>query len=289
MILLALSLVACIGNRRPSGDDDDDDAANDDDAADDDDATDDDDVTDDDDDVTDDDDVLMDDDDAVDDWTATEYMYAHTATQLYSVEPTHPYTVTPIATFHAVEGGEVPNMTDLAVDLSGQMYAVSVNGLWHVAPQTGEVELVFETKGEFFVAATFLSNGVMLVGGNEYLFLASIFDAEYDVATSFAGWDWDGDMVGLPDGLLYCAMREGNDQTSTLVVYDFLGGEEVWSGTTGAGSLYGVAYGKGILFGFTDEGEILTISQTTGEAQVVADPGIAFWGAATNPVRWAEL
>ena len=50
-----------------------------------------------------------------------------------------------------------------------------------------------------------------------------------------------------------------------------------------------MAYGKGILFGFTDEGEILTISQTTGEAQVVADPGIAFWGAATNPVRWAEL
>ncbi len=276
MILLALSLVAC-PTRRPGGDDDDA-------------GTDDDDAGTDDDDVADDDDVLADDDDATPDpWTATEYMYAHTGTQLYSVDPNPPYTATLIATFHASEGGEVPNMTDLAVDLAGQMYSVSTNGLWQVAPQTGEVVPVFETTGEFFVAATFLSNGLMLVGGDEFIFLANVWDGTYEVAAAFDGWSWDGDMVGLPDGLLYCAMREGSDQTSTLLVYDFLADQEVWSGSTGAGSLYGVAFGKGTLFGFTDEGEILTISQSTGQAQVVAEPGISFWGATTNPVRWTEL
>ena len=295
MMLLALTLVACNGRRASDDDDDagdDDDSAGDDDdsVVDDDDATDDDDITDDDD-ATDDDDTT-DDDDATppDPWVATEYMYAHTANQLYSIDPAAPYTATLVSTFHDAEGGEIPNMTDLAVDLTGQMYAVSTNGLWHVAPQTGEVELVFETEDEFFVAATFLSNGALLIGGNGMLYVADVDTASYELATQFNEWSWDGDMVGLPDGLLYCAMRgTGGDENSSLLVYDYVGGQEVWSGDTGVGTLYGIAFGQGILFGFTDAGEVLTISQTTGAAEVVSSPGIAFWGATTNPVRWAEL
>jgi hypothetical protein len=276
--LALIGLVACDTPRR-GGDDDD--------ASDDDDATaDDDDVSDDDDVVDDDDDVLTDDDDATpDDWEATEFMYAHTGTQLYSIDPVS-YDATFVADFHHSDGEEIPNMTDLAVSMQGQMYAVSTNAMWHIAPQTGEVELVFQTKDQFFVALAFLSDGTLLIGGNDVMFVADEELGTHEELATFTGWSWDGDMVGLPDGLLYCAMREDGSDTSTLVVYDVGSETVVSSGTTGVGSLYGIGYAKGVLFGFTDEGEILTIDGGTGAATVVDEPGISWWGATTNPVRW---
>jgi hypothetical protein len=223
-------------------------------------ADDDDTAADDDDTAADDDDTAADDDDATpDDWTATEIMYAHSGTELYAVDPEPPYGVTPVATFFRGDGEPTPNITDLAVNLEGAMYGVSTNGVWRVAPQTGEIELVLQTTGEFFVALTFLANGTLLAGG---------------------------DMVGLPDGLLYCAVKGPDDDEASLMIYDADDDTVVSAMPTGSTRLFGVGFGRGTLFGFTDGGDILSIDDVTGVATVVSSPGHAFWGAATNPVRW---
>ena len=296
LLLAALGLLAGCTTRPAGGDDDD--SANDDDSADDDDTTaddddtgSDDDDTADDDDTGDDDDTATDDDDATpDDWTATEIMYAHTASELFSVDPEPPYTVTPVSTFFRSDGEPAPNITDLAVNLQGAMYGVSTNGLWRIAPVTGELEFVTETDDEFFVALTFLSSGTLLGGSNGDLLQIVVSPPALEVISAFPdGWEWDGDMVGLPDGLLYCAVKGVDDDEASLMIYDADDDSVVSVEPTGHTRLFGVGFGMGTLFGFTDGGDILSIDVDTGEATIVASPGHAFWGAATNPVRWGPV
>ena len=288
---LGLLLAGCPTNRP---DDDDDDSVDDDDSAgDDDDTADDDDVSDDDD-VMDDDDATSDDDDdddaTPDDWTATEIMYAHTGSELFSVDPEPPYTVTPVSTFFLASGDPAPNITDLAVNLQGAMYGVSTNGVWQIAPATGELEAVLETQDEFFVALTFLTNGMLLAGSNGDLIQIALSPPAMEVISAFPeGWEWDGDMVGLPDGLLYCAVKGVDDDDASLMVYDADADSVVSTAPTGHTRLFGVGYGQGTLFGFTDGGDILTIDGVDGAATVVSSPGHTFWGAATNPVRWGPV
>jgi hypothetical protein len=94
-------------------------------------------------------------------------------------------------------------------------------------------------------------------------------------------------MVGLPDGLLYCAMaNESTGWESALVVYDLGSGSIIRTGTTGTGSLFGFAYAEGWLFGFNADGEIFTIDEGDGRATRVADTDEIWWGATTNPVVW---
>ena len=287
LALLLASSVACVGPRRGGSDDDaspDDDASTDDDTT----AADDDTTADDDDTTAPDDDTSGDDDTPPDPWVADAYLYAHTGDDLFAVAPEAPWDLTWVSTFHRVGGEPLPNFTDLAVNLWGGMYAVSTNAIWHVAPGTGEAELVLESSGEFFVALTFLADGTLLLGGQHDLFVVDLDLPSYEPVVTMEEWTWDGDMVGLPDGLLYCAMRGDGDTESTLVVYDYGGGGIVRTGPTGQGSLFGVGYALGTLFGFTDGGGILTLDQNSGAATVVATPGEAFYGAATNPVRWSD-
>ena len=277
-------LAAGCGAQRTGEDDDDNDdsAAGNDDTAGDDDSADDDDLGD--------DDTFGDDDDSTadDPWLATASMYAHTADDLYSVDDAPPYGVHLISTFYRLDGESPPNITDLGVSLDGQMYGVSTHAVWHIAPATGAMESLLQAEDEFFVAMTFLADGSLLVGGDRNLYLINLGTGEYSLQSTFADWNWDGDMVGLPDGYLYCIMRRDGDSNSSLVVYDAVFENVLSEADTGVGSMFGVAYGAGSLFGFTDGGTIVTIDAATGGATQVAEPGLAFWGAATNPVLWSR-
>jgi len=214
-------------------------------------------------------------------------MYAHTADDLYSIDDAPPYEAHLVSTFNRIDGEPAPNITDLAVSLEGEMYGVSTNGVWHIAPATGVMEPVLETEDEFFVAMTFLSDGSLLVGGDGNLYEVDLATGTYSTLTSFSSWGWDGDMVGLPDGFLYCIMRADGASNSSLVIYDAVFDTILSDADTGVGSMFGVAYGAQTLFGFTDGGAIVTIDAASGLATEVATPDLGFWGAATNPVLWS--
>jgi len=278
----AAPLAGCSVLRQLSDDDDDSDADDDDSAAGDDDSAAGDD------DVFGDDDTVGDDDSSPDPWLATASMYAHTADDLYEVDDAPPYGHTLVSTFHRLDGEAPPNITDLAVSLDGQMYGASTRAIWHIAPGSGAMEMLLEAPDEFFVALTFLADGSLLVGGDNQLYRVDLGNGSYSVDATFTDWSWDGDMVGLPDGYLYCIMRGAGDTESSLVIYDAVFDNVLSSSPTGVGSMFGVAYGSGTLFGFTDGGEIVTIDAATGVATQVATPGLSFWGAATNPVLWSR-
>ena len=272
-----------------TGDDDDDSAGDDDDATgDDDDATgDDDDATGDDDDATgDDDDATGDDDDST---TQLAYIYAHTADTLYTVDPTT-FAVVSVGNFDA--GWTTLDVTDIAIDTLGNMYAVGFNDLYSVNPTTADMTHL----GTFFDAygtvnaATCLPDGSLILGGGGNLYTSSTTSASRTLLGTVTGdWLFAGDTVGLPDGLLYNLMAQDDvsNPTSLLSVDPGTLATNVL-GATGTGAMFGLAYHSqnGLVYGFNEAGEIYTIDPLTGAATLEASTGIPFWGATTNPARW---
>lgn len=215
---------------------------------------------------------------------STEALYAHSATVLYSVEPVAPYTVTAIGSFSG--GGGSVEITDLAIDGDGRMIAIGFKDVYEVDPTTARLTSLSSHSSETN-ALSFLSDGRLIAGGSDRVFEVDPATGQLGPAGDLGGWFFAGDMVGLPDGLLYCAAsRSSSGGQTSLVVWDPVADAVVSEASTGVGSLYGVGWAEDTLFGFSSAGDIVTIDQTTGAATVVANPGIVFYGAATNPWAW---
>ncbi len=259
----------CLGAPDCGGDDDDD-------TADDDDTGDDD---------TGDDDTGDDDDSTA---GPTAFMYAHTSTQLFGVDPTT-YALTSVGTFN----GQTPlfGVTDLAIDLQGNMWAISFEGTYQVDPATATMT----ERGSWLLPAeynalTFLTDGRLLAGQGSSLFEVNLTTgALSSLGTVPGGLVFAGDMVGLPDGLLYCLMAPTPTSAQTsLVVYDPDSGQVLDTWATGQGVMFGLGYALGTIFGFSEAGTIYELDASTGIGTSVSAAGQAFWGAATNPTRWSE-
>ena len=216
---------------------------------------------------------------------ATEPVYAHTGSTLYSVDPEPPYVRTVIGNFSA--GGPVTDITDIAIDTGGIMYAVSFDTLYRVDASNARLTRVSTPGPNDLNALTFLADGTLLAGGGAALFEADPTTGAFSRISSIGSWSFAGDMVGLPDGLLYCAMSAGATHgETTLVVYDLATHAVLRTGATGTGSLYGMAYAEDTLFGFTADGSIYELDATTGAGRRILTGSEVWWGATTNPVVW---
>ena len=95
--------------------------------------------------------------------------------------------------------------------------------------------------------------------------------------------------IGPAFGLLYNLMAQSTptNPTSLLTVDASTMATNVL-GATGTGAMFGLAYHSvnGLVYGFTEAGDIYTLDPTSGAATLGASTGIAFWGATTNPARW---
>ena len=79
-----------------------------------------------------------------DDGMAGAYIYAHTATQLYEVEPDAPYTVSLVGPFSG-RNMLSQGITDIAVDLMGEMWGVGFFEIYEVDVATaGCTERAFD-------------------------------------------------------------------------------------------------------------------------------------------------
>jgi hypothetical protein len=217
---------------------------------------------------------------------ATDPLYAQTANTLFSVEPSAPYGATRVGAFVGTDGIPVTDITDIAIDADGIMYGVSFDTLYRINASNGQVSEVRRAGPTDLNALTFLADGTLLAGGGSSLYQVDPGSGAFTQISSIGSWSFAGDMVGLPDGLLYCAMGSAYGGDSSLVVYDLSTGTIIRTGSTGTGSLYGFAYAEGELFGFNAEGEVFTIDQSSGRATRVADSDEVWWGATTNPVTW---
>jgi hypothetical protein len=243
---------------------------------------------DDDDDASDDDDFTTDDDDA----TATALMYAHTRSALYAIDPEDNLSATLIGNFNppSFSAADIGGVADLAMDPDGRMYAIAWWELYRVDPQTAALTLLTEigTFEDQYNALTALDDGRLVAGNGTQI---AIIDPNTGVVQSTGALSsgvFAGDMVGLPDGLMYCLVAADTAPTSptSLAIWNPKSGTTTSVGATGEGAMFGVGYALQTLYGFTEGGDIFTLDHETGAATLARAHGIPFWGAATNPTRW---
>ncbi len=220
-------------------------------------------------------------------------IYAHTRNTLYSVDP-EGGAVTLIGTFLTASGSK-PEIVDIAIDLAGRLYGGSLGkggvgrAVYRIDPTTGALESVCEMAVEL-TAMTFTSDGRLVLGGDDVLQVVDLA-ANCRVTTVFTanGYETSGDVVGLPDGLIYWTVR-GSGQDKLAVVDPDDASTARIIGNLGVDRLFGIGFdeAEGALYGFSADGEIVRIEPKTGVTEILAaDKAYGWWGATTNPVLWA--
>lgn len=190
-------------------------------------------------------------------------------------------------------GAVVDGMVDIAIDNRGRLFGGDRGpgpdgpyGIWRIDPSDGNSYLVCTVDVEL-VALAFTSDGVLVAGGGTDLVTVDV-DNGCDTDLLYRGtWETSGDIVGLPDGLLYWTVR--GDDSDELVVVDPRTRLSGFRGVISFERLYGLGYDEqeGRLYGFSANGDIVEIVPADGEGSLLAADGATpWWGATTNPVVW---
>ncbi|MDX2087335.1 MAG: hypothetical protein SFX73_05775 [Kofleriaceae bacterium] len=215
-------------------------------------------------------------------------VYAHTSTKLYRVDP-ESLAITEIGTFGWSNGPD--EMTDLAIDKEGRMIGVSFDSVYRVDPTTAAVtRLTANLSGDFnglsFVPAAMVggTGDDVLVGTRNTDGMVFRIDPMTGAATaignmgSFAS---SGDLVAVANFTVMTADNgSSSDRLVRLAPTTFAASP---IGTNiGYAEIWGVAYWKDKIFGFTSGGQFVTIDPTTGLGTVVQSNGPKWWGAAVT-------
>jgi hypothetical protein len=213
---------------------------------------------------------------------ATADAYANTASELYSFDSSK-RTVKKIGDFENRHGTNCTWMTDIAINLAGEMYGICDDRIVRIDPtDAGFVKVVdLPSRLSAAVGLTFLPDGKLVVSQDRV--------ETYDLATGTwttlvdGGFDTSGDIIGLPDGYLYWTVTGGD----ALVRIDPSTGATTEVGSLGVTQVWGLGYADGELFGFESQGKLFTVDPGTGKATYVKDTRASgFYGATTNPVTW---
>ena len=212
-----------------------------------------------------------------------EKMFAHSATQLFSIDPTT-LDLAVVGTF----GPSAPDINDLAVTPDGKLYGISVNDLWQIDHETAQVTHVVKVQGTANAALTFEAAGTLL-GADKTGMLRRVdpkTGAVTDVGSFGTGLIASGDLVAIKDGTLFGTTI--GDTSDDLVKIDPKTGHATVVGSTGFSKVYGLAFWKGTIYGLTATGELLAIAPATGKATKVRSFTQVFWGAAVSPLAPIE-
>lgn len=209
----------------------------------------------------------------------TEPVYLHTGSTLYSWDPDTGL-LSLIGDFFDADGTELGLITDIAIDSDGHFYGVTYEGLYGIDGHSAEAWLLTELSTPLF-GLTATSDG-RVVGGGDGLYIIDTETGALETLVAPGVYETSGDLVGLPDGLLYWAVREGDG----LVVVDPNTGANTRRGEIGVEGVYGLGFAGESLYGFTEEGQALQIDASTGEILSTTSLPGAWYGATTNPVVW---
>lgn len=224
---------------------------------------------------------------------AADPIYAHTSDTLFTVDPVTG-AATEIGAFR-LDGRTVSGMLDIAVDADGRMFGGTqpiADGvgqkIYRVDPSNAELTLVCDTD-VIMHAMTFDSYGLLYVSGWETMALVDVDAGCRKIATYTTAETTAGDLVGLPDGRLYWTVRGGYGESDVLMSFDPsdpLAPTRI--GTLSVSRTYGLAYDNdaGTLYGFTADGDVVSIDPLTARTSSLRTAMPSWWGATTNPVVW---
>lgn len=223
---------------------------------------------------------------------AEEPVYIHTGTTLYSYDSD---------TNAAIEVGEfrdadgpIDNIVDIAINRDGLMYGGRggrrdefPRDIVLIDPETAFCRYLFGFDDELN-GLTFLPDGRLVVAGQRVSVLDPNTGAllvEYSSANAF---ETSGDIVGLPDGLLYWTVRaaEGEAPGDRVVRIDPATGRATLLSKLAVDRIFGLGFADDTLFGFSRTGVVVAIDPQSGFTVLESPLSGAWFGATTNPVVW---
>lgn len=217
------------------------------------------------------------------------YVYAHTSSALYRVDP-DTLAITKIGDFGWSNGSD--SMTDIAIDKAGVMLGVSYTAVYRIDATTAQTTRLSTGLSGTFNGLSFVPSAMLGLTGDDVLVGTRNDDGlvfRIDPATGHStqignmnGFSSSGDLVAVTNfGTVQTADNGlSNDRLVRLAPQSFAGtavGTDI-----GYAEIWGVAFWKNKIFGFTHAGQFVTIDPTTGAGTLVQSNGPAWWGAAVT-------
>jgi hypothetical protein len=213
------------------------------------------------------------------------FVYAHTATTLYRVDP-DTLAVTMVGDF-----SPSVQMTDIAIDKTGLMIGLSFTDVYRVDPGTAQTTHLSGGLSGTFNGLSFIPATQIGQTGDDILVATRADDGmvfRVDPMTggttaigNMGGYSSSGDLVAVNGfGTVQTATGSSSDQLVRLAPNTF-SATPIGSGT-GFSQIWGIAFWKTKIFGFTNGGEFVLIDPTTGVGTLVQGNGPQWWGAAVT-------
>lgn len=217
------------------------------------------------------------------------FVYAHTASELYKVDP-DTLAITMIGPFGWSNGSD--QMTDIAIDKTGLMLGVSFTNVYRIDPSNAQAtRLSTGLSGTFnglsFVPAAMLgeTGDDVLVGtrnADGVVFRINPMTGQASAIGNMGSFSSSGDLVAVT-GFGTVQTADNGFSADRLVRLAPMTFAATPVGTDiGYSDIWGVAFWKGKIFGFTNAGQFVTIDATTGVGTLVQGNGPAWWGAAVT-------
>ncbi len=226
---------------------------------------------------------------------STTLVYAHSETVLYEVNP-RTNMFRRIGTFTFPSGDRNNHsMNDLAVDADGIVVGNTQDALYRIDPDTARCTLVRALPdGNNFVGLSYLAAGA-IPGTTSEVLVGGASNGTYwriDPTTGMStrlgqlrmgGTNFllSGDIVSTAAGT-FATVRRSNAMSGAhdlLATMNPSTGELTVIGDTGADRIFGLAYYRNTLYGFTSTGQFISINVRTGVGTVVSMPAMQFYGA----------
>lgn len=212
-------------------------------------------------------------------------VYAHSSSQLYRVDP-DTLDVSLVGDFVWSNGGD--QMTDIAIDETGNMTGISYTAVYSVNKDTAEATYLAPLTGNFnglsYVIDT--SGGdpreILVAAGND----GNVYEINPQTGASTlkgnygGGWNSSGDIVSIRGLGTFATVDDGtgigNDYLARVNTSDYT---VTIIGDTGVQKIWGIGFWEDKVYGFTDNREFVLIDTTTGAATTVEVGSVSWWGA----------
>jgi len=221
--------------------------------------------------------------------TEVDYVYAHSPTVLYKVDPVKK-TMTTVGNFSQNCASE--SVIDIAVDANNNGYATTFGGFYKLDLTTAKCTLVKQSSAypnslSFVPAGTLDPNVEALVGyqTDAYVRIDTTTGNITTVGALTGGYASSGDIVSGKGGGTFLTVT-GNSCGDCLLQINPKTGDLIQNyGSINHGAVYGLAFWAGTAYGFDDAGELFSITWQNNKlvtTNIPTTPNLQFWGAGST-------
>lgn len=214
---------------------------------------------------------------------ATREVYLHSSEALY-VDPLDGSGPELIGELVSTTGESV-YLVDLAVHPDGRLFGISNGWLYVINSKTAECTRVGAERDAWAVGMTFLPDGRLVIAGAGVHVLDAQTGTIADTLVPDGVHQTSGDVLAVPDGRLLWTIQ-GPNGLDLLMDIDPSTKAVTTLGVTGAANIWGLAWARGEVLGYTGHGRRVTLDRSTGAATDAAELGTPWFGATTHPWFW---